>query len=308
MRDVQRAGLRLGGCRRGPAILMLVGVLAAATHAARQESLTVDEVIARASAYVELYVTALSTVVTEEDYRQSDFRRGRANPTRTRLRSEFLLVRLGEDAAWTGFRDVFEVNGQRVRDRQDRLASLFLDDTTTAVARARRIVEESSRYNLGNTSRTFNIPTYALSYLLPSNTGRFRFDHDGVGCDDHPSAWNIRYVEIETPTLTRGYQNISLPSEGRFCIDPVEGTVFETQITLNHPAFGREVPATEAVASVTFASNPDVALWVPTEMRERYSQRGGSRTSSTARYGNYRKFSVSTSENADPVADPTGDR
>jgi len=192
-----------------------------------------------------------------------------------------------------------------VRDRQDRLASLFLDDTTTAVARARRIVEESSRYNLGTTSRTFNIPTYALSYLLPSNTARFRFEQDGVGCGDgHPSAWHIRYEEVATPTLTRGYQNIDLPSNGRFCIDPDAGTIFETEIELHHPSVGREVPATEAVAVVTFALNPNVGLWVPTEMRERYSARGGERTTSTARYGNYRKFSVSTSENTDPGAEP----
>ena len=286
------------------ATLILVGVLATSADAA-QEPLTVDEVVARASAYVEVYVKALTTVVMEEDYRQSNFRRGLTNPTRTRLRSEFLLVRLGEDAVWTGFRDVFEANGRRVRDRQDRLASLFLDDTTTAVARARRIVEESSRYNLGTTSRTFNIPTYALSYLLPSNTARFRFEQDGVGCGDgHPSAWHIRYEEVATPTLTRGYQNIDLPSNGRFCIDPDAGTIFETEIELHHPSVGREVPATEAVAVVTFALNPNVGLWVPTEMRERYSACGGERTTSTARYGNYRKFSVSTSENTDPGAEP----
>lgn len=286
------------------ATLILVGVLATSADAA-QEPLTVDEVVARASAYVEVYVKALTTVVMEEDYRQSNFRRGLTNPTRTRLRSEFLLVRLGEDAVWTGFRDVFEANGRRVRDRQDRLASLFLDDTTTAVARARRIVEESSRYNLGTTSRTFNIPTYALSYLLPSNTARFRFEQDGVGCGDgHPSAWHIRYEEVATPTLTRGYQNIDLPSNGRFCIDPDAGTIFETEIELHHPSVGREVPATEVVAVVTFALNPNVGLWVPTEMRERYSARGGERTTSTARYGNYRKFSVSTSENTDPGAEP----
>ncbi len=290
------------------ATLVLAGFLAAApADAARQESLTVDEVIARASAYVEVYVTELSTVVTEENYRQSDFRPGRTNPTRTQLRSEFLLVRIGEDAAWSGFRDVFEVNGRRVRDRQDRLTSLFLDDTTTAVARAQRIVDESSRYNLGNTSRTFNIPTYALSYLLPSNTTRFRFEKDGEDCgDDHPTAWNIRYTETATPTLTRGFQNISLPSEGRFCIEPDAGTVFETEITLEHPSMGRQVPATEAVAVVTFSLNPDVGLWVPTQMRERYSQRGGARITSTARYGNYRKFSVSTSENTAPAAEPDG--
>ena len=294
-------GLEGAGWVRG-ATLVVACFLATPADAA-QESLTVDEVVARASAYVEVYVKELTTVVMEEDYRQSHFRRGRVNPTRTRLRSEFLLVRLGEDAAWTGFRDVFEANGQRVRDRQDRLASLFLDDTTTAVARARRIVEESSRYNLGTTSRTFNIPTYALSYLLPSNTARFRFEQDGVGCgDDHPTAWNIRYEEIVTPTLTRGFQNISLPSNGRFCIDPDAGTVFETEIELHHPSVGREVPATEAVAEVMFALNPNVGLWVPTEMRERYSERRGGRTISTARYGNYRKFSVSTSENTNPDA------
>ena len=294
------------GWRRGGA-LAIVGCLAAPVLATQRAPVTIDEVVARASAYVELYVIALSTVVTEEDYRQSDFRRGRTNPTRTQLRSEFLLVQLGENAAWTGFRDVFEVNGRRVRDRQDRLASLFLDDTTTAVARARRIVEESSRYNPGNTSRTFNIPTYALSYLLPSNAGRFRFERGGVGCgDDRADAWSIRYTETEMPTLTRGFQNISLPSAGSLCIDPVEGTVFETEIALSHPAMGREVPATEAVAEVTFSLNAGVGLWVPTEMRERYSQRGWGRTTSTARYGNYRKFIVSTSENTDPADEPPG--
>jgi hypothetical protein len=126
-----------------------------------------------------------------------------------------------------------------------------------------------------------------------------------VGCGDgHPSAWHIRYEEVATPTLTRGYQNIDLPSNGRFCIDPDAGTIFETEIELHHPSVGREVPATEAVAVVTFALNPNVGLWVPTEMRERYSARGGERTTSTARYGNYRKFSVSTSENTDPGAEP----
>ncbi len=302
---------RLGaGWRRAGALVVTVaGCLAGSVHATQRASMTVDEVIARASAYVEVYVTALSTVVMEEDYRQSDFRRGRSNPTRIQLRSEFLLVRLGEDSAWSGFRDVFEVNGQRVRDRQDRLASLFLDDTTTAVALARRIVEESSRYNLGDTSRTFNIPTYALSYLLPSNTRRFRFEREGIGCgDDHADAWDIRYVETETPTLTRGFQNISLPSAGTFCIDPDEGTVFATEVTLNHPAVGRDVPATEAVADVRFTHNAGLGLWVPTEMRERYSQRSGARTSSTARYGNYRKFSVTTSEDSDPADVPTGGR
>ena len=159
---------------------------------------------------------------------------------------------------------------------------------------------ESARYNLGSTHRTFNIPTYALSFLLPTNATRFQFEKDGEGCGDLPSAWRIRYEEVEHPTLTRGFQNISLPSQGRFCVDAETGTVLETEIRLSHPSVGRDVRATDATAEVRFALDPNVNLWVPVEMRESYAERGGGRTSSTARYGNFRKFSIAVSENTDP--------
>lgn len=294
MRDTHNVRQCWVGC--AAALLAAAGVTLHTAALPAQEPLTVDEVIARAAAYVEDFVEQLSTVVMEEDYRQTSYRNRGGNATRTRLVSEFLLMRVQGIGEWIGFRDVFEINGRQIRDRQDRLATLFLGDATTALAQAQRIAQESARYNLGSTGRTFNVPTYALFFLHPSNTRRFRFEKAGEGCADENTAWDIRFEEIEYPTLTRGFEGISLPSHGRFCLDPMSGRVIETQLELYHPYAGLGRPATDAMATVRFALEPRLNLWVPLEMRERYSERIGGSTSSTARYRNYRQFSVTVNE------------
>ena len=49
------------------------------------------------------------------------------------LRSDFLLVKSPETDALVPFRDVIEVDGVQVRDREARLAKLFLNATPTSV-------------------------------------------------------------------------------------------------------------------------------------------------------------------------------
>ncbi len=294
-----------GQTAAGPVVAALalsLSTLAFPSHVAAQP--TLDLVLSRTTAYVERFVEQLSTVVMEEDYRQSFFSGGRSNPTRLRLVSEFLLLRLDDDTAWVGFRDVFEVNGQRVRDRQDRLASLFMGNRTQALEQARRISRESARYNLGSTGRTMNVPTYALFFLHPANINRFAFEADGENCADQRGAWRIRFEEVEYPTLTRGLQGIDLPADGRICVDPSTGRVLETELALHHPGLGGR-PATEASATVRFGAAPDVELWVPVEMRESYSEGGGRRrTNSTATYRDFRQFQVSVEENPEAPAEP----
>ena len=268
-----------------------------------QEPLTVEKVIDRASEYVETFVEELSTVVMQEDYRQTYRPGGRSSPEDIRLVSEFLLLRVEELDEWVGFRDVFKVNGRQIRDREDRLAALFLSDASTALTQARRIAQESSRYNLGSTYRTLNIPTYVLLYLHPDNISRFRYRKDNEGCASEDTAWNIHFEEIDYPTLARGFEGISLPSEGRFCLDPLSGRVVETELELHHPPAAGGRPATNARVRVTFAFEQEMNLWVPREMHETYSERGGGRTSSTARYNNYKRFSIIVSENADVPGD-----
>ena len=309
-------GLGVAGHRRARAAHGLRGCLLAAalatsltaTPVSAQDEIGVDDVVGRAAAYVAGYVDDLSNVVMEEDYRQTYYP-GRYSLRRVnrRLVSELLLMRVGADGQWVGFRDVVEVNGRQLPNRGSRLASLFVDDRTgidgesSVLARARRISEESARYNLGSTHRTFNVPTYPLLFLHPAHLDRSRFEPmrpDREGCGGAATARNVRFEEVAYPTMTRGFLAIDLPARGRFCIDPASGRVLEAEFELHHPAAGGQ-PATDARARVSFGLEPRLNLWVPTEMRDMASEHGGPRMGGTARYRNYRQFDVLVSENTD---------
>ena len=304
------AGFRPPGGARRPRARFRAGLpaavavaLSAAPAEAQEERPRLDEVIGRAAAYVAEYVDHLSNVVMEEDYRQTYYRDAGSMPSHSRLVSEFLLMRADEGGRWVGFRDVVELNGRRLQERGDRLASLFADGGADAVARARRISAESARYNLGATDRTFNVPTYSLLFLHPANVDRFRFERartGRAGCAGAAAGWDVRFEEVVYPTMARGFQGISLPARGRFCFDPGSGRVIETEFALDHPAVRGERPATEAAARVTFGLEPRLDVWVPVEMRDSVSEDGGRRVVGTARYRNYRRFDVLVSENTDP--------
>ena len=313
-------GLGVAGHRRAEAAyglrvcLLAAAVVASlpATPVSAQDGIGLDDVVGRAAAYVAAYVDDLSNVVMEEDYRQTWQRYGRR--VRRRLVSELLLIRVGGDGQWVGFRDVVEVNGRELENRGSRLVSLFVDDRTSidgessALARARRISEESARYNMGGTHRTFNVPTYPLLFLHPANLDRFYFERtrtDRGGCGGAATARNVRFEEVTYPTMTRGFRDIDLPARGRFCIDPESGRVLEAEFELNHPVIG-EQPAADARALVSFGLDPRLNLWVPTEMRDTVSERRGPvrvEMTGTARYRNYRQFDVLVSENTDLPSD-----
>ena len=110
---------------------------------AAQNSPTLDQVVERGAGYVETLIEELATVVMEEEYEQTYFPGGSNGAVQTELVSEFLLYQVPGSSAWVGFRDVFRVNGRQLRDRQDRLATLFQGDTASPLAQARRIAEES---------------------------------------------------------------------------------------------------------------------------------------------------------------------
>ena len=229
-----RRGKRRAAALAGAAVLAAVPAVAAAQPPA------IDEVMDRAAARVANVIEDLATVVMEEDYSQVYFSgQPRSGPARSRLRSDFLQVRLAGSDELTGFRDVIEYNGQRVRDRENRLAELFLGSHETAMDQLRRISEENARYNVGSTHRTFNVPTFGLFGLHPTNAGRFDFEKDGEGCAGVDAAWEVRFEEVVSPTITRGYNGIDLPARGRACVDPGTGDVYETEIELRHPAVGR---------------------------------------------------------------------
>ena len=91
----------------------------------------VDTLVQRAVAYVGFFTNHFANVVAEEHYTQSSGAGangiGVGVSQRRDLKADFLLVKLEQLGGWMAFRDVFEVNGSRLRDREDRLTRLFVE-------------------------------------------------------------------------------------------------------------------------------------------------------------------------------------
>jgi hypothetical protein len=280
-----------------------IGTLLACSLQAREPNL--DEVLARAGRYVTEFERQLSGIVAEEQYVQEVRRFGRGpgrllNPMRIELRSDLLLVRGAPAASWVQFRDVFEVDGSPVRDRTERLAELFATNPPSRDAQIRKILAESSRYNIGDIERNINAPLLALQFLEPANQPRFRFRRtverqpttvaEPAGPDGafrvSVEMWVIQYEERQKPTIIRTTTRKDLPSRGRFWIDPATGQVLMSELV----AGDRAVRAT---IDVSYQSEPLVGMLVPVEMRERYEGRKDtSLIEGRAIYGRFRQVPV----------------
>lgn len=91
-----------------------------------------------------------------------------------------MLVQLGPGRGWIPFRNVFEVNGSKVRDRRARLVNLFQSNDATRFDQGDQIMAESTRHNIGTVTRTINIPTLGMMLSHPRVRGRFAFERDGT--------------------------------------------------------------------------------------------------------------------------------
>jgi hypothetical protein len=278
---------------------------------------TLERVLALASSYVAEFEQQLAGIAAEEEYVQEVHPApGRSIPEEyRRMRSDLLLVKPSGAREWLQFRDVFEVNGDPVRDRSERLSKLFAAASGSIDARIRAIVEESARFNIGPVTRTINAPILALMFLEARNQKRFRFK---LAADTMPSrmtseppvppghfrigteVWAIEYVEHEQPTIIRARDEGSrrlrdLPARGRFWIEPATGRVLMSELTL----VDRHV---RGVITVNYQSEPLLGLLVPVEMRERYDRlKDKSVVDGFASYGRFRQVPARVDEKRDPV-------
>lgn len=258
-------------------------------HAQSDVGATVD----RAVAYVREFQQRFGSMVSEERYEQSvqenaglGPRNARPQWERVTLVSDFLLVQVPGEG-WTPFRDVFERNGTKLRDREERLARLFLNGTSrSSFDQARQIMLESSRYNIGAVQRTINVPTLPLAFLTAEHRGRFRFDL--ARRDDEGAV--VEFREVATPTYVATTNGRDLPVAGRFWIDEATGVIRRTELD----AIDTQV---EAHIKVTYRYDEALRLWVPGRMEERYrNRRSAAEVRGVATYSRFRKFQVSTSE------------
>jgi formylglycine-generating enzyme required for sulfatase activity len=262
-------------------------------------------ILERAGLYVARFIEQFSNVVAEEVYSQDSLgtlpiiTTGRggslaspaAQSRHREVKSDFLLVKVGP-AEWLPFRDVYEVDGQKVRDREGRLARLFLQGSATSMDQARQISLESSRYNLGAMQRTVNTPILSLLYLQLSVQAGFRFTVGKRDLDAGENIWIVDYKETGRPTMVRGARDLDIPSSGRFWIDADSGRVVKTELSL-------DTPGIHARLTTTFRRDEKFQIDVPFEMSERYALDRGTVTA-IASYSRFRRFDVTSDETFQP--------
>jgi VWFA-related protein len=254
--------------------------------------------LSRLTEYVESYQREFSAVVAEEDYVQTlpfDVQSAaeRTITRQVRLRSDFLLVRPENSNAWVSFRDVFEVDGKPVRDRDERLKRLFLDNPTAeALVRVQAVQDESARYNVGRVQRNINVPLFALRVLRLENRPRFHFTLAGKGDSRGVPTWRIEGEERIRPTLVKNPKTgRDVPLRCWFLMDPETGAIVETGLDAS------DVDVT-AHFVVRYRQDPLLGLWVPAQMEETYSAIPGRAEVMRGRatYSNFRRFQVKTEE------------
>jgi len=260
------------------------------------------DVLKSAAAYVERFHQQLSQIVSEETYRQTVINTSRLTdtvvfpPSRT-LRSDLILVRSAAKDRFVELRDVFEVDGKPVRDRQARLERLLGANSSAAGSQIAAIIQESARYNVGTIRRNVNTPLLALMFLHGDYQDRFRFRHVTRDApvfkqsrdrelNEAPvfrvstEMWTIEYQERKNATVIRTPSGGNLPARGRFWIDPSSGAVLISEMIVD----GAGVVAT---VTVSYQSEPLLGFLVPIEMRESYL-RDGERITGHAVYGRFR--------------------
>jgi len=258
----------------------------------------ITAVLTRVAAYVEEFDRQLAGVVLEEQYDQRvlpDSMGSRRSGYGRRLRSDLLMVRLEAEDRWVQFRDVFEVDGRAVRDRNERLARLFLSPSASTFEQAEAIALESARYNVGSVYRTINVPVLAMSYFSPRHRHRSTFSRvepgntKGLaGLASAQDIWAIRFEETQPNTLIRTEADADLPANGRAWVEVSTGRILKTELIA-------EAVRIRARLEVTYRAEPGVEVLVPSEMREEYDGGPGtSRISSRASYGNVKRFTVTT--------------
>ncbi len=280
------------------ACALVVSSLGGVAVVARQgRALTLDEVLFRANMAIIAYLKEFSSVVAQEQYEQRVVRPDGSVKRMRVTTSDYLLVRVPEDDSWMGFRDVIEVDGAAVGDRQERLYKLFLESPRVAMTEARKIANESARYNIGEIARNVNIPTMPLLFLHPLNQHRFYFEKTGEEDLGGPRVWAVRYTEHVRPTLVRSGR-MDIFARGTMWIDPASGRVLKTELML-----GDANTPVRTTILVTYRHDAVLGTFVPVVMEEQYDDPRNPRADrilARAAYAHFRRFEVRTQESIRP--------
>ena len=241
-----------------------------------------------AGAYLEQYEREVKSVVLEETYLQ----RVPADGLKRTLRSD-LVIMSDANEGWIELRDVLEVDGRTLGGQRDRIVALLSKPVPNAFVQARRLADESARFNLspkrGRFQRSVNVPFTALRFLRRANQSRSAWQLDRAERIGSRVASVLRFDETARPRLIGSKQQFA--ARGAFWLDPATGAILRTELRTPEPI--------TSTIKVSYALHLALGLWLPERMEELYRFRLGptqwTDVDGRATYSNVRQFTVDTS-------------
>jgi hypothetical protein len=288
----------------GPIALSLL-VAAGLGVSATPQSSDLADLLRRAGATVTQYAQESAVILAEESCQQQAFTEstdrtnaamsvaggaGTVSSVRRNWKSELALVQLPElgrsGHPWMEIRDVIEVDGKPLPDRKERLERLIRTDPNWRTSKARDIVEEGARFNIGPVRRTINTPSVPLLMLHPANQSRFTFSASGNDSIKGVAATKVSFLEARRPTLIRASEDGGdAPSSGTFWIHPATGEVLRADLQCGVNAPNR--------LTVAYQRHETFGLRLPSEMVEKATTEDGHAwVNGKCTYSNFRRFEV----------------
>jgi hypothetical protein len=283
--------------RIGCAILLLI-CCGVAENIEAQSLADLKTVLERAQSYVAAYEEQLGSVIGEEDYKQTAVWDQRGRGTRIQRRnmsSDFLLTRIGKE--WFGVRNVLVVNRERIVDKPADFSKILSKPPESAVRDLMDINNSNWSYNIGDFTRTFNVPTYPLKIFYGSNPSRFTFEKGPEQKIGDVVTWEVGFSEVVHPTMIRDLRNNDQVQHGRLWIEPNTGRILKTETLID--ARTGDVRA-KVTFIVTYKQSSKLNMLVLDTMKERYDS-GFHRVDCLATYSNFRRFETDVKLDIGPV-------
>lgn len=242
----------------------------------------------RVRAYVDRFEAEVSALVAEERYTQHLERHVSGSRTRSRreLRSDYVLVKPAEGLSWIGYRDVFEVDGEPVRERDSRVVGILSTTSPDSHARAAAFAFEGARFNLGP-ARTVNIPTMPLQLAGRQHAGRIALRVRRV--DGHDGTATLTLAEPNRPTIVRRPDGSPIYSSGELTVRLSDGAIVRAALTFRATSRKRDV----ATMVVVYSDVEGILVPVPVSMSESLPLPDGTAWGNAV-YSNYRRFQTSS--------------
>lgn len=281
----------------GVGMAMTMPVLAANIPGRQTDPGSLDQILQLSAQHVDRYARVMTNVVVQEDYQQVALARGSIGGITRRTRADMIVMDVEDGDAWVPFRDVYEVDGKLVRDRDERLMRLLGQSTPNSFEQALAITSEGARFNLDapglTLNRSVNTPMAALMFLRTVNRTRSTFRLGGTERLGGALCRIVNFTEEGLPSLIRSSEGASV--RGRFWIEPASGHVHRSELLIDAAISVDLVQYLRARITVNYAIDAKLGFWVPVAMEESYDVTGGNQlVTGRAAYGNFRQFGVTT--------------